>query len=115
MRAKQVIIIGATGMIGGCALRICLDIPEVSMVTVIGRRSAGVAHAKLDEVLHDNFRDYTPIAAHITDHDVALYCLGVYTGAVPDDQFRRVTADYTLSFAAALYEKSPQSAWNTRY
>ena len=110
MSGKRVILVGATGMVGGCALRICLDDPDVSMVTVIGRRSGGVKHAKLREVLHDDFMDYTVIADALKSHDVALYCLGVYSGAVPDDEFRRITVDYTVAFAAALHQESPQAA-----
>ena len=37
MSEKRVIITGATGMVGGCALRICLNNPDVFMVTSIGR------------------------------------------------------------------------------
>jgi hypothetical protein len=36
-RKKRGIITGAIGMVGGCALRICLENPDVSIVMVIGR------------------------------------------------------------------------------
>ncbi len=108
---KKVIITGATGMVGGCALRICLDEPDVSKVTVIVRRSVGIQHDKLREILHNDFTDYSAITDALKDHDVALYCLGAYTGAVPDDEFRRITVDYTLAFANALHEASPQAAF----
>jgi len=111
MSGKQIIITGATGMIGGCVLRICLDDPDVSMVTVVGRLSTGVKHAKLREVLHANFMDYTAVADTLKNQDVALYCLGAYTGAVPDDEFRRITIDFTLAFATALHENSPQATF----
>jgi uncharacterized protein YbjT (DUF2867 family) len=111
MSGKRVILLGATGMVGGCALRICLDDPDVSMTTVVGRTGTGVEHAKLREVHHDNFMDYAVIADALKSHDVALYCLGVYTGAVPDEEFRRITIDFTLAFATALHEKSPQATF----
>jgi hypothetical protein len=37
--------------------------------------------------------------------------LCLYTGSLPNDEFRRITVDYTLAFATALYEKSPQAAF----
>jgi uncharacterized protein YbjT (DUF2867 family) len=111
MDEKRLIITGATGMVGGCALRICLENPDVGMVTVVGRRNTGLKHAKLSEILHDNFVDCTEIADSLKDYDVALYCLGVYTGAVPDDEFRRFTLEYTLAFAEALFEESPEAAF----
>jgi uncharacterized protein YbjT (DUF2867 family) len=111
MSGKQIILTGATGMIGGCVLRICLDDPDVSMVTVVGRRSTGVTHAKLREVFHENFMDFKAVADTLKNQDVALYCLGAYTGAVPDDLFRQITVDYTLAFARSLHRASPQAAF----
>jgi hypothetical protein len=36
LSGKKVILMGATGMVGGCALRTCIDDPDVSLVTVVG-------------------------------------------------------------------------------
>ena len=49
---KRLVIVGATGMVGGYALRYALDHPAVERVTSIGRRKLGISHSKLDEVLH---------------------------------------------------------------
>ena len=40
----RLVIVGATGMVGGYALRYALDHPAVSRVTAIGRRSLGISH-----------------------------------------------------------------------
>jgi len=56
---KRVIITGATGMVGGCALRICLENPDVSLATVIGRNRTGISDARLREVIVDDFTDYS--------------------------------------------------------
>ncbi len=111
MSEKKAIITGATGMVGGIALRICLDSPGVSEVTVVGRRSLGLTNAKLKEIILDDFLDYSRVADDLENQDVALFCLGAYTGAVPDDQFRQITVDYTLSFAQALYKASPHATF----
>ena len=111
MSEKRVIITGATGMVGGCALRICLDNPDVSLVTVIGRRPTGIDDAKLCEVIVDDFTDYSLVASKLENQDTALYCLGAYTGAVPDDLFREITVDYTIGFAKALHKASPHAAF----
>lgn len=111
MAGKKVILVGATGMVGGRALRVCLDSPHVSGVTVIGRRGTGLKNPRLVEVLHDDFMDYSALSGALKGHDVVLYCLGAYTGAVPDDEFRRITVDYTLAFASALLRESPGAAF----
>jgi len=54
---KHLLIVGATGMVGGYALRYGLDHPAVGSVTSIGRRKLGISHPKLKEVLHQNFAD----------------------------------------------------------
>jgi len=111
MNRKSVILIGATGMVGALALDICLNGPDVSRVTIVGRRSVGVEHEKLREIIHDDFTDYTSIIEEFEGKDAALFCLGAYMGAVPDDEFRRITVDYALEFAKALYQISPQAVF----
>jgi len=47
----RLVIVGATGMVGGYALRYGLDRPSVGVVTVISRSTLGISHPKLKEVL----------------------------------------------------------------
>jgi len=98
-------------MVGGSALRIGLANPDVSKVTVIGRRPTGTDSPRLREVHVDDFTDYSSSARRLENQDVALYCLGAYTGAIPDDLFREITVDYTIAFAKALHKASPQAAF----
>ena len=57
-RERNVVIVGATGMVGGLALRQALGDPRVGRVTVITRRPTGLAHRRLREILHDDFLDF---------------------------------------------------------
>ncbi|NAS11502.1 NAD(P)H-binding protein [Poritiphilus flavus] len=104
---KNALITGATGMIGSIVLDHCLKSEEIASVTSIVRRKSGVEHPKLKEIIHEDFTDYTSIRDHFRDIDVAFYCIGVYTGAVPDDIFRKITVDYTVVFTDALKAESP--------
>ena len=106
---KRVLLIGATGMIGGHALHLCLDHDEVTTVTVIGRRSTGVSDPGLVEIEHDDLGDYRAVSDGLVHQDVALFCLGAYTGTLPDDEFRRITVDYTVAFVEALHAGSPDA------
>ena len=111
MTEKRVVLTGATGMIGGLALRLALSDPAVGSVTSIGRRSADVVHPKLTQITHQDFTNFRTLESGLVDQDVALFCLGAYTGAVPDDEFKKITVDYTVSFAEALIEKSPEAVF----
>jgi uncharacterized protein YbjT (DUF2867 family) len=100
-------LVGATGMVGGYALRCALDDPNVERVTAIGRRTVGLSHAKLVEVLHRDFADCSTLAPVLAGQDAAVFCLGAYTGAVPDTELRKTTVDYPIEFARVLHGSSP--------
>jgi uncharacterized protein YbjT (DUF2867 family) len=108
---KRVVIVGASGMVGGYALRYLLDDPVVGGVTSIGRRNLGVPHPKLTEILHSDFADCSPLADALTGHDAAVYTLGTYTGAVSEEELRRITVDYTVEFARVLRAGSPNATF----
>src|SRR6266852_3812095 len=108
----RLVIVGATGMVGGYALRYALDHPSVGVVTVIGRKKLDISHPKLRQVLHRDFADCSALAQSLSGQDAALFCLGVYTGAVPDAEFRKITVDYTIEFARVLRASSPGAAFS---
>jgi uncharacterized protein YbjT (DUF2867 family) len=108
----SLVIVGASGMVGGYALRYSLDNPAIGVVTVIGRKKLGISHPKLKEVLHQDFTDCSALAQPLTGQDAAIFCLGVYTGAVPDLEFRKITVDYTIEFARILRASSPAAAFS---
>ena len=109
---KRLVIVGATGMVGGYALRYALDDPGVMRVTSIGRKKVGVSHPKLEQVLHQDFADCTPLAETLSDQDASVFCLGTYTGSVSDAELRRTTVDYTIEFARVLRVSSPAAAFS---
>jgi uncharacterized protein YbjT (DUF2867 family) len=109
---KRLVIVGATGMVGGYALRYALDHAAVGRVTAIGRRKLGLSHPKLAEVLHRNFADCSALLETLIGQDAAVFCLGAYTGAVPDGEFRTITVDYPIEFARVLRGSSPGAAFS---
>jgi uncharacterized protein YbjT (DUF2867 family) len=108
----RLVILGATGMVGGYALRYALDQPTVGSVTAISRRTLGISHPKLREVLHQDFGDCFALAGALSDQDAAIFCLGAYTGAVSDVQLRAVTVSYVKEFARVLRGSSPDAAFS---
>jgi uncharacterized protein YbjT (DUF2867 family) len=109
---KRLVIVGATGMVGGYALRSALDNSAVKSVTSIGRKKLGIAHPKLKEILHHNFADCSALATALSRQDAVIYCLGTYTGSVSDEQLRVITADYTIEFARVFRDSSPGAAFS---
>jgi len=109
---RCLVIVGATGMVGGYALRYALDHPAVERVTAIGRRKLGISHSKLDEVVHRDFADCSALAEALSGRDAAIFCLGTYTGSVSDAELRKITVDYTVEFARVLHSGSPDAAFS---
>ena len=108
----RLVIIGATGMVGGYALRHALSLPAVERVTSISRRKTGISHPKLDEVLHQDFSDCSGLAQTLASQDAAVFCLGTYTGTVTDAEMRTITVDYTVEFARVLGTSSPDASFS---
>jgi uncharacterized protein YbjT (DUF2867 family) len=108
----RLVIVGVTGMVGGYALRYALDHPSVGVVTVISRRKLGISHPKLKEFVHRDFADCSALAQPLSGQDAAVFCLGAYTGAVPDAELRTITVDYTIEFARVLRGSSPDAAFS---
>jgi uncharacterized protein YbjT (DUF2867 family) len=109
---KRLVIVGATGMVGGYALHSALENPAVGRVTSIGRRNLGISHPKLKEIMHPDFADCSALAGVLSDQDAAVFCLGAYTGALPDAEFRKITVDYTVEFARVFRRSSPGATFS---
>jgi uncharacterized protein YbjT (DUF2867 family) len=108
----RLVIVGATGMVGGYALRYALEHPAVARVTSIARRKLGISHPKLDEIVHRDFADCSALSEPLSGQDAAVYCIGAYTGAVPDAVLRKITVDYTVEFTRVLRGSSPDAAFS---
>ena len=104
----KVVLFGATGMIGQAALRECLLDPQVTEVLSILRRPTGGTHAKLREIPHEDFLEYSSIEGELTGTDTCLYALGVASAGLTEDAYRRVTRDFALAAAETLCRLNPK-------
>ena len=109
---KRLVLVGATGMVGGYAVRYALEHPAVGRLTVIGRKGLGISHPKLREVLHRDFADCSALTEALSGQDAVVFCLGTYTGSVPDATLRTITVDYTIEFARVLRDSSPEATFS---
>ena len=89
----------------------CLKRDDINKITSITRRSIGISHPKLVEVLHNDFLDYSKIEDHLKYQDACFFCIGVYTGHVPKEEFKKITVSFTKAFAEALKRNSPDSTF----
>jgi uncharacterized protein YbjT (DUF2867 family) len=107
-QSMKVILFGATGMVGQGVLRECLLDGGVESVLVVGRSPTGQRHAKLREIVHDNFLDYSAIEPELTGYDACFFCLGVSSVGMNEERYRHLTYDITLAAARTLARLNPQ-------
>jgi uncharacterized protein YbjT (DUF2867 family) len=107
----RLVIVGATGMVGGYVLRYALAHPAVGQVTAIGRRELVISHPRLKQVRHQDFADCSTLRETLSGQNAAVFCLGAYTGAVSDAELHTVTVDYTIAFTRVLRGVSPDAAF----
>ncbi|HEY3791445.1 MAG TPA: epimerase [Bradyrhizobium sp.] len=103
----KVIIFGATGMVGQGVLRECLIDPGVESVLSVGRSPTGQQHARLKEILHDNFFDFSAIEPQLTGYDACFFCLGVSSLGMDAERYRHLTYDLTMVAATMLAKLNP--------
>ncbi len=108
--AFRVLLTGATGFAGGGVLSQCLADPRIMSVTVLGRRPVGRSHAKLLNVVLEDFIDQSAVGEHFDGLDVVFFCLGISQSDVPDPvRYRTITYEYTMETARRMKARCPDA------
>jgi uncharacterized protein YbjT (DUF2867 family) len=103
----NVILFGATGMVGQGVLRECLLDPDVHQILSIVRTPSGRQHPKLRELIHTDFFDYSAIESQLSGFDACFFCLGVSSAGMDEATYRHLTYDLTLAAATTLPRLNP--------
>ena len=84
----RLVIVGATGMVGGYVLRYALEQPVVEGVTAIVRRNLGISPTKIREVQHRNFADGSALAEVLSGRDARSSSCVLSAAAAPMQRSR---------------------------
>jgi len=103
----KAIIFGATGMVGEGVFIEALKHENIESVLAIGRRSCARSHAKLKELIHDNFFNYSMIEEQLKGYNACFFCLGVSSVGMNEQEYTRITYDLTIQAAATLSRLNP--------
>ena len=107
----NVLIFGATGMVGQGVLRQCLLADDVARVLTIGRRATGVDDRKLRDIVQPDLFDYRALETELRDIDACFFCLGTSSVGQNETDYARVTFDLTLAAARALVRANPRATF----
>nr|NQU92608.1 epimerase [Bacteroidota bacterium] len=109
---KKVIITGATGMVGKGILLECLDHRDISEVLIIVRNPINMDHPKLKELIQKDFSDFSKVKDQLKGYDACFYSLGISAAGLNEQQYKRISYDFTMALAKTLFEINPEMTFN---
>jgi uncharacterized protein YbjT (DUF2867 family) len=111
MKKLNVIVTGATGMVGEGVLFECMENPEVENILIIVRKPSGISHPKVKEIIHSDFSNVESLKEQLKGYDACFFCLGVSSVGMKEEEYTKLTYTLTLGFAKTLSESSPQATF----
>lgn len=103
----NVIVTGATGMVGEGVLHVCLNHPGIEKILVVGRRSCGVRHSRVKEIVHPDLYDLSSVENQLSGYDACFFCLGISSVGISAEDYYRTTYTLTLHFGEVLSRLNP--------
>src|SRR5580658_3060450 len=103
----NVILFGASGMVGQGVLRECMLDPQVEKVLSIGRSATGQSNAKLRQSVQKDIADLSSIEDQLRGYDACLFALGVSSFGMKEADYRHITYDYAVGAAQTLARLNP--------
>jgi uncharacterized protein YbjT (DUF2867 family) len=103
----NVLVFGATGMVGQGVLRECLNDPGVRAVVAVGRSANGQRHQKLRDLMTPDLMDLSKLESQLTGFDACFFSLGVSALGLSEDKYSKVTYNLTLYVARTVGRLNP--------
>jgi hypothetical protein len=94
-------------MVGAGALREALADPDVEAVLSVSRRSCGVTHPKLRELLRPDLFDIAAVEPQLAAWDACIWAVGISSMGKDEAAYAKVTEELTLVWARALVRINP--------
>ena len=107
MLKMNILLFGATGMVGQGVLRECLLDPDVQRVQTVGRTASGAQSPKVRDVVHADLSSYASIEGELSGFDACFFCLGVSSAGMNETDYERVTYGITMAAAGTLARLNP--------
>jgi uncharacterized protein YbjT (DUF2867 family) len=104
----NVLIFGATGMVGQGVLRECLLDANVQSVQSVGRTPTGVQNPKLRDLVHADLFHYETLETFLAGFDACFFCLGATSSGKAEADYEHVTYGITLAAAEILCRLNPR-------
>jgi hypothetical protein len=94
----NILLFGATGMVGDGVLRWLIVSPKVNRVVAVSRKPLSVQHPKLETVIEPDMFRLQHLDA-LRDFGACFFCLGASSVGMSPEDYRRLTYDLTVAVA----------------
>jgi uncharacterized protein YbjT (DUF2867 family) len=103
----NILLFGATGMVGQGVLRECLVDSGVEHVLAVGRSPSVQRHARLRNLVLPDLSDLSDAEPQLAGFDACFFCLGASAAGMTEERYSQITYDLTLSVARTLVRVKP--------
>ncbi len=103
----NILLFGATGMVGQGVLQECLRAGDVARVLTVGRQATGRSHPNLQELVHADLRALSPVASRLEGFDACFFCLGASAMGLDEAAYTRINHDIPTHAGALLARLNP--------
>jgi len=100
--ALNIIITGATGMVGEGVLLSCLADDAVGKVMSISRKPYPLQHPKYQQLLVPDFMQLEQYASDLAGYDACFFCAGISSIGISQSDYEHITYDTTMHVAEIL-------------
>ncbi len=103
----NVLITGASGMVGQAVLQGCLQDPAVRRILLLGRKPLNLADPRVHEILRADLADLAGLEPTLEGLDACFYCMGVSSAGLPEPEYERLTYRLAVEVGETLARLSP--------
>jgi len=108
----KILLFGATGSAGGAVLEACLEASIVDEMRALVRRPLMHTSGKLRTFVHRDFLNYATVQEAFRSIDACLFCLGVSSTQVSQEEYRTISYSYPLAAANMFKAQCPGAAFH---
>jgi uncharacterized protein YbjT (DUF2867 family) len=103
----NILIFGASGMVGQGVLHECLKEADVCQITSVGRTRLSQSHPKLQQVVLTDLNQLDTVTSDLKGFDACFFCLGASSSGMNEETYRQLTYDLTVNTASLLAKLNP--------
>lgn len=95
-------------MVGEGVMHQCLQNENVASVLLINRKPYGLQHAKLKEIIHQDFYDLSAIESELKGYNACYFCLGISSVGISKEEYYKITYTLTMHVGETLSRLNPE-------